>query len=237
MLRTINFDRHPDRRLIFIGDIHGCYDELTKLLARVAPGPQDLVVSVGDIVRKGPAVERCLELWRERGYLAVLGNNEEEVLRSRWSGLLAALFARKDRELLRRGDLVDYVRSWPVAIDFPDAGVAAVHGGFAPGMAVDYETVVRRHHDIVRMRFVKRNGSDWQRVPKGKETKSDPLWAEVWDGNRTIVYGHTPLKEPRFDAKAIGIDTGCVYGRRLTAAIWQGGEWTVESVKAKRAYA
>src|SRR5215212_9572932 len=44
----------PRGRLIFVGDIHGCYDELRELLGRVAPTAADVVISVGDMVRKGP---------------------------------------------------------------------------------------------------------------------------------------------------------------------------------------
>jgi hypothetical protein len=62
------------------------------------------------------------------------------------------------------------------------------------------------------------------------------LWSERWKGDRFVVYGHTPLREPKFDSRALGLDTGCVYGGKLTAAIFDG-EWSTESVKAKRKYA
>ena len=59
----------------------------------------------------------------------------------------------------------------------------------------------------------------------------------MWAGPRTILYGHTPRQEVRRDPKAIGLDTSCVYGGKLTAAILTKGEWRFESVRARRRYA
>ncbi len=223
----------PSGRLIFVGDIHGCYDELGELLQRVAPRAHDVVVSVGDIVTKGPAADRCLELWRERGFLAVKGNNEIKVLKR--AGPLLRFFAR-DR-VVRRGDLLRFINSWPIVIDFPSLAIAAVHGGFLPQMRVNAETVENAKDEIVELRWIRKKDGEWKAIPKEKKKNGDALWSEKWKGERFVVYGHTPLREPKFDARALGLDTGCVYGGSLTAAIFQNGEWSIESVKAKRKYA
>jgi predicted phosphodiesterase len=219
-------------RLLFIGDIHGCYDELVELLDRLAPARNDVVVSVGDIVTKGPHAVRCLDLWRERGYLAVQGNNEVKVLES--AKPLLRFLARDP--VLRRGDLLRYIASWPRAIDFPTSGVTAVHGGFLPGMRITPEEVEREQDVIHHLRWIRKKNGDWRPIPKDKKKRGDVLWAEVWNGNRFVVYGHTPLREPKIDAHALGLDTGCVYGGKLTAAIYDGS-WSTLSVKAKRKYA
>jgi diadenosine tetraphosphatase ApaH/serine/threonine PP2A family protein phosphatase len=222
------------RRLMVVGDIHGCLAELEDLLGRLDPSPRDVVISAGDIVRKGPQPARCLELWRERGYLAVAGNNELKILgRSRslfrWFG--------GDDEVLRRSDLLDTIRTWPLAVDFPDAAVAVVHGGFLPQTAITPLAIEQQRDVIYRLRYVRKVGEAWQFVPKNEEQDGDRLWSEVWDGDRFVVYGHTPLEQPRFDRKALGLDTGCVYGGRLSAAVHDGRTWKIVSVKAKRAYA
>lgn len=226
-------DAKPEARLIFIGDIHGCFEELHELLDRVGPEGSDLVVSVGDIVTKGPDVARCLDLWRDRGYLAVQGNNEIKVL-ARARPLLR-LFARD--EVLRRRDLIAYLRAWPLVIDFPNEQVTAVHGGFLPQMNVTREDVEREQHVIPELRWIRKQNGEWRPVPKEKRKKDDVLWAEKWRGDRFVLYGHTPVREPKRDKQALGLDTGCVYGGALTAAIYDGGEWRTMSVKAKRKYA
>ncbi|HYC89669.1 MAG TPA: metallophosphoesterase [Thermoanaerobaculia bacterium] len=222
-------------RLIAVGDVHGCHEELAALLTLVEPRPDDTVVAVGDMVRKGPASARCLDLWRERGYLAVKGNNEIKLLER--AHPLFRFFASDTRDVLLRGDLLRYIDSWPLVIDFPDAGVAAVHGGFLPGMRVTPEEVEREQDLVHHLRWIRRKDGAWKPVPKEKKKKEDVLWAEKWRGDRFVVYGHTPLREPRFDRRALGLDTGCVYGGSLTAAILENGQWRTVSVPAKRQYA
>ena len=224
----------PSGRLIFVGDIHGCYDELVELLGRLSPSAADTVVSVGDIVTKGPAADRCLDLWRERGFLAVQGNNEIKLL-GRARPLLR--FLARD-PVLRRKDLLRYIESWPIVIDFPSIAIAAVHGGFLPQMrAINAEVVERAKDELVELRWIRKKNGEWKPVPKESRRKDDVLWPEKWKGDRFVVYGHTPVREPKFDARALGLDTGCVYGGTLTAAMFAGGEWTIERVKARRKYA
>lgn len=224
----------PRGRLICIGDIHGCYEELQELLDRVQPDVDDLVVSVGDMVRKGPHPDLCLDLWRDRRYLAVLGNNEEKLLEV--SPLRKMFLPAEDRVVLRRDDLLASIRRWPRLIDVAGAEVAIVHGGLYPGMRIEPDAVQRAAGDIVRLRWIRCVGGQWQRVGKSRQRDSDVLWAEVWEGPETVLYGHTPLRAPRVDRKAIGLDTGCVYGGSLTAAVLEG-EWRFESVRARRQYA
>lgn len=234
-LLTIPAAARP-RRIIFIGDIHGCYEELVEMLDKLAPSTDDVVISVGDIVRKGPHAIRCLRLWQERGYHAVLGNNEARVLEH--SSFPANFFTRADvREIAIRRDLVRYLRTLPIAIDVPEQNVSAVHGGFFPSMTLTDETVEANRYDLVRMRYLRRDGDTWKRVSKGKEQPGDVKWADVWTGPRTVVYGHTPVREPTFTKHALGIDTGCVYGGKLTAAVFSGDTTELVTVDARRKYA
>lgn len=221
-------------RLIVVGDIHGCYDELTELLARVKPAAQDTVVSVGDVVTKGPAAARCLDLWRDRGYLAVRGNNEIKVLER--ARPILRFFVRESGDVLRRKDLLRTIASWPLVIDFRKEGVTVVHGGFLPHMRVTPEDVEREKDVVPELRWIRKRNGAWKPVPRERKRKDDVLWSEKWKGERFVVYGHTPVREPKFDRCALGLDTGCVYGGKLTAAIYDAGEWTTVSVPAKREY-
>ena len=65
-------------RLIVIGDIHGCLDELQALLARAAYDPAtDTVVLVGDLVNKGPKSYEVVRFVRESGFFVVRGNHDD----------------------------------------------------------------------------------------------------------------------------------------------------------------
>ena len=225
------------RRHVFIGDVHGCIDELHELLSLAAVTADDVVVALGDLTRKGPAPDRCVELWIERGYLSVLGNNDAKMLAraKRWT---SRLFAHEsDRKILRRKDLLSAIAQWPLYIDFEKLGVVAVHGGVLPnGDRFSPELVPREA--ALELRYVRNDDSGkWRMVPRGEEKEGDKFWAEVWRGNRIAMYGHTPGRAAKIDKRAIGIDTGCVYGGKLTAAIFDDSDkWRLIDVPARRQY-
>ena len=204
---------------LFIGDIHGCIDELRDLLDRARLADGDLVISLGDIVRKGPDPAACTRLLQERGARAILGNNEDKILHNPL------------RRLFQESALVHYIRTLPWQLDFPLLGVRAVHGGVLPDGRLDRKAALT-------LRWLRR-GKDGQWMQAGQKRKDgDVFWSEVWDGDRLVVYGHTPRQEPRIDKKAIGIDTGCVYGGKLTGVLFHGvGEWELLQVEARRKYA
>ena len=71
-------------RLIAIGDIHGCLAALNALLDEVQPDAQDLVVTLGDYVDRGPdsrgVIDRLIELGKQTRHVGLLGNHEEMML-------------------------------------------------------------------------------------------------------------------------------------------------------------
>lgn len=218
------------RRHIIIGDIHGCLDEVRELLLRLEVTSDDVVVAAGDLIRKGPAPDRCVELWIERGYRAVLGNQDAKVLGLSERRVSRLLSSRADRRILRRRDLLKAIAGWPLTIDLPEAGVRVVHGGVMPDGSCPREAALA-------LRYIRRDGDRWQIVPKGEQKPGDPFWSEVWDGDRIVVYGHTPRREAKIDRRAIGIDTGCVYGGKLTAAVFDApGKWRLVDVPARKTY-
>src|SRR5688572_31950706 len=75
-----------ERRTIVVGDIHGCYDELIELVDKVKLKKTDRVVSVGDLITKGPKNREVLELFMsDKRFTAVIGNHDL-ALRRRWNG-------------------------------------------------------------------------------------------------------------------------------------------------------
>lgn len=220
------------RRYIFIGDIHGCYAELSELLEKVGVNSDDEVISVGDVVRKGPDPVRCLELFVEHGYRVVVGNNEERLLRQIDRG-------DSSDPLAKRPDLLKVLRRLPLYVDAPAIRAVAVHGGLLPGTAITRSEIEKQRRTVPRLRYVRQVDQRWVPVSKGEQRPSDSFWADVWDGDHTVLYGHstTASGRPRVLRNTVGLDTGCVYGGRLTAAVWERGGWFMVSVPARRAYA
>lgn len=71
-------------RIIAIGDIHGCSAALDVLLDAIDPTPDDLVITLGDYVDRGPdskgVIDRLIELRKQTRLVALLGNHEEMML-------------------------------------------------------------------------------------------------------------------------------------------------------------
>ena len=64
-------------RRIVVGDIHGCYDELMELLEKIGIGDDDHVISVGDLITKGPKSKEVLELFMtDARFSTVIGNHD-----------------------------------------------------------------------------------------------------------------------------------------------------------------
>jgi len=171
-----------------VGDVHGCRASLDRLLDRIAPGERDLVVFVGDLVRKGPDSAGVVDLVRRReNFLSVRGNNEEKLRTG--DAHLPELDA----------DATDYLTSLPVAISWDDALV--VHGGVHPDRSL------ADHHagELMTMR-----------APEG-DGYAGPFWYDDYQGPPRVFFGHTVHDDPVEGEWAVGLDTGCVYGGTLTA--------------------
>ena len=172
-----------------VGDVHGCRESLDRLLSTLDVGDDDLVVFVGDLIRKGPDSAGVVELLRQSPNMySVRGNNEEKVLRGE-----KAVDGLDD-------DDREWLRSLPVAIALDDNLV--VHAGVDPRKALVDHTV----DDLQNVRSLSPDG--------GYE---GPFWYERYEGPPRVFFGHTVLERPVEREWAVGLDTGCVYGGSLTA--------------------
>jgi hypothetical protein len=216
-------------RTIVVGDIHGCYDELWDLLNQLDFGSGDRVVSVGDIITKGPKSREVLELFMSDSRFETVIGNHDLALRRLWSGEEVELKAAQketNRELGPDKDrYLPYLNSLPFTIDL--GGYLVVHAGLRPNVELNSQT----SEDLTQLRTLGEN----------RESKNGTPWYEVYDGEKFVLFGHWPAAEPRRGKKALGLDTGCVYGHQLTAYILEAsdnsasGEFT--SVRARSAYA
>ena len=171
-----------------VGDVHGCLRELEHLLDRLDPAAADLVVFVGDLVRKGPDSAGVIDLVRSRpNFVTVRGNNEEKLLRG-----------EKSLDELDDADL-RWIADLPVAIHWDDALV--VHAGVDPRKSIAEHAV-----------------DDFENIRElGDGDYEPPFWYDEYEGDRRVFFGHTPLEDPVVRGNAVGLDTGCVYGGALTA--------------------
>ena len=132
--------RHP--RVIAIGDVHGCLDELQMLLRRCDYQPGDLVVFLGDLVSKGPDSLSVVQMAREIGAIGVRGNHDFEVIR--WhqaitSGADPPVIGSEHFHIaagLSKADL-KWLYSLPWFISSKALGALFVHAGFVSGIRLN----------------------------------------------------------------------------------------------------
>ncbi len=260
------FTREPlwnDRRnehgpFDFIGDLHGCCDELKELLDQLGyvatpladPGPGwnplcyahpegRKAVFVGDLVDRGPRIVDTL---------SVVRNMVE-------SGTAMCVPGNHDMKLLRklRGKNVQLTHGLADTMGEIDALPEEVRGAFTEDLAAFLDNLVS-HYVLDRGRFVVAHAGmkeSMQGRGSGKvrefalygETTGEtdefglPVrfnWAADYRGDAMVVYGHTPVPHAEWLNKTINIDTGCVFGGSLTAL--RAPELELVSVAARRAY-
>jgi serine/threonine protein phosphatase 1 len=233
----------PERRIYAIGDIHGCETQLANLHARIAEDLADrpiaapLLLHIGDYVDRGPdtagVIARLLRGSPIAGVPVVnlMGNHEHTMLEA-LSGERAAatdwLFAGGRPALESYGIDPDSPReTWPLAVpaahlDFLrnlslmhlEGGYAFVHAGIRPGVALAHQI----RDDLLRMR--------------------QPFLYSEANFGAVVVHGHTPVKAPVVRHNRIAIDTGAVFGGKLTCVVLEGatiGFLTAEPVGAPAA--
>jgi serine/threonine protein phosphatase 1 len=184
--RRIDADAYDD--LYVVGDVHGCRAAAERLLAELAPSIDDLVVFVGDLVRRGPDSHGVVELIRSTpNAISIRGNNEEKIVTG-----------RRPPENLTLDD-IRWLRSLPAVVSWEDTLV--VHGGIDPRRALADHSL----DDVQNTESLAPDGD------------GRPFWWEEHDGPERVFFGHKVLRRPYVGEFAVGLDTGCVYGGSLTA--------------------
>ncbi len=215
-------------RIIAIGDVHGCAEEFAELLQAIAPTKKDRLIQLGDLINRGPDSRGVIELAREYGVEAILGNHELRILRALRQQKPALL---KDYDLatiqqLHRKEW-DYLDQLPAHIYLKKQATVCVHGGFLPEIPWTEQSV----DTVTSIQVLTPTGQ----AAKHSDAPDASAWAESWHGDPFVVYGHTPRPNVFERPGSIGIDTGCVYGGHLTAYVV--GEGTLFQVRARKAYA
>jgi serine/threonine protein phosphatase 1 len=197
-------------RIYAIGDIHGCCDKLLKLLERIdIDWSRDTLVLLGDYIDRGARSYEVLELLidlkkKHPGTVFLKGNHEAMFLNFlSGSHTLTFLYNGGQRTL------DSYYRHHS---DNKHLTVPKEHLDFLNSLVLCHQT-----EDYIFVHAGLRYG-----IPMEKQTADDMMWirepfiSEPNDFNKTIVFGHTPFPDPLVQPGKIGIDTGAVYGNRLT---------------------
>ena len=207
------------KRLVIISDVHGCYDELLRLLEKVEYDPTTTsVICVGDLVAKGPqSAEVVRFLYQNKQHIkSIRGNHEDNALLAHYDK--SSKYARREiydfMSSLSKGE-VDHMREFPISISIPELSLAVVHAGVDPSKK-GYPIHLHKFSDLIRIRCVTKDGSTTNKNPDDKGTQ---LWSPKYTGPPFIVFGHDAKRKLQVHPWARGIDTGCVYGGCLTALV------------------
>lgn len=205
--------------IVAIGDIHGCAQSNGAMLSKLDKkyGNEATYVFLGDYTDRGPdsktVVEQLIAFDKDYECIFLRGNHDEMLLKA---------YENSDWDLwLANGaetTLENYNAS-PGNFELPDTHYEFfkntelfwqtddyffVHGGISPDLTI--EENLQSHYE--RSQFL------WQR---------DHMYARSTRWEKTVIFGHTPVKEPIHKDNMIGIDTGCVYKSRgygiLTALV------------------
>ncbi len=233
------------KRLVIIGDIHGCLDELKQLLEKVKFDPSTTtVVSVGDMIVKGPnsvGVIRYIRSLPQGSFFAVRGNHEDNVLLARFKD--GSKYSKKE-EFRFVNDFTDEEMEWlrqlPVSISVPELKLSVVHAGVDPTRG-ESSIANQDFSDLIRIRCIDTDGKTSNKNPDDGKRR---LWASMYQGPPLIVFGHDAKRKLQIHPWARGLDTGCVYGGSLTAMVIDNTSdehnWIeraeIVSVPAARAY-
>jgi len=232
-----------------IGDVHGCFDELTELATQLGyveqPGgawqhPEGRkLLFVGDLVDRGPKIPEVVRLVMESVQagtaLCVPGNHDMKFMRKVWGkevqithGLAESLAQFEAYEQQYRGFsrvAADFIHTLVSHYVLDDGKLVVAHAGMK-------ETMQGRGSGAVRD-FALFGETTGETDEFGLPVRHN--WAAEYRGTATVVYGHTPVPEPEWLNRTINIDTGCVFGGRLTALRYPEKE--LVSVPAKQTYA
>jgi len=189
---------------LIIGDIHGCHAELLDLLAAAGLGDDDLVVSVGDLVDRGPEPGPVVDLFRARaGSVVLCGNHERKHVR----GVLSYSQQVTKLQLGERYD--DHVR-WMAGLPYhwEREDVRVVHWGLYPGVPLEQVP------EDVRAGTASGDA-------RLKERFGERPWYDFYEDDTPVVFGHAVVgAEPLIVRDRIyGLDTGACHGMRLTGLL------------------
>jgi hypothetical protein len=215
-------------RTIVVGDVHGCSGELERLLELVRYEEGDDLLFLGDLLSRGPDPLGVLSVVRRTRARGVLGNHDDVLLQWRVAKLRRdedLRLGKDKRKLAEQLESADWavLESLELWIDLPGHELRLVHAGVVPGLPMEAQPV----EALLSMRYLGPRNEPIEKIGGyGEITEKDGvvLWGQRYTGPPHIVFGHNAQAEPQVHPWATGIDTGVVYGERLTAMVLEAGQ-------------
>jgi serine/threonine protein phosphatase 1 len=202
-------DKETKEKFFAIGDIHGNLTHLEQLLEEITPAfdpPNDTLVFLGDYIDRGPSskgvVDFILRLRREFPHVICLKGNHEAML-------LDWLLNGENYDLYLANGGSTTIRSYSLEGEFK-----------LPQEHVDFFTSLLLYYETERYIFV--HAGMKAGIPLAEQDPHDLIWIRdefilsPQNFGKTVIFGHTPLQRVYIAPNKIGIDTGAVYGGKLT---------------------
>jgi protein phosphatase len=244
-----NNKKHEHGPFDIIGDVHGCFDELHTLLITlgytielsggryaVTPPAGRKALFVGDYVDRGPRTPDVLRLIMDMAAdghaICAPGNHDAKLLR-KLSGKNVQITHGLEKTLEQME---------PETPEFTQR-VREFIDGLVSHYVLDDGKLVISHAGLKESMQGRSSGEVRSFAMYGETTgETDEFglpvrynWASDYRGSAMVVYGHTPVPEPQWLNNTINIDTGCVFGGKLTALRYPERE--IVSVPAAQVYA
>ena len=241
-----NNRKHERGPFDIIGDVHGCCDELEDLLQQLgyirdSSGPWRhpdgrKSIFVGDLVDRGPRIVDTLKTvmaMSQYGTALCVPGNHDIKLKRKLEGRDVAITHGLDRTLAEleretpafRAEVQRFIDGLISHYVFDEGRLVVAHAGMKEEMQGRGSAKVRD--------FALFGETTGETDEFGLPVRYN--WAAEYRGRASVVYGHTPVPEPEWLNRTINIDTGCVFGGRLTALRWPEKE--LVSIPARRTYA
>ena len=232
-----------------IGDVHGCFDELVELLKElgyeistqpdgetvVEPPQGRKAIFVGDFVDRGPKVAEVLHLvmgmQKTGATICVPGNHDVKLVRALQGrnvnpthGLAESLSQLEEESAEFKTQITEFLNGLVSHYVLDSGKLVVAHAGMKAELQGRASGRVRE--------FALYGETTGETDEFGLPIRID--WADEYRGNAMVVYGHTPVAEPQWVNRTINIDTGCVFGGKLTALRYPEKE--IVSVPAYQTY-
>ena len=218
---------------VIYGDVHGCleeWEELRKLIPK-----NSIEISVGDILDKGPYPVEALRYAKKNKIFTIMGNHEYKHIRKYWGrNVVLDEDQQKIYPQLKQEDF-EFIENMPFFLKLNHLTI--VHAGITNWIRLN-NPPLNLMTLLLFLRDVDENGKF---LPLNHNNPNAKYWADVYNGHEGfVVYGHNPFKEVKKNKFSAGIDTGCVYGNKLTALVIKNtlkpSEYEIIQVNAKKQY-